>query len=206
MNSQSDLNKGTYDLIAKAYTDNQVSRNLWQEQMDEFAAKMPKGAEIVDLGCGAGTETVWFARNIPGCRITGVDFSEGMLDLARRNGDENAEWNLESISEYQHPVPADGVWARGSLHHLSNEELAAAFRRIASYLKPGGVFCCINKHGDGENIEVSKRYGGEARRYFNFFSEGMIERLAEGSGLKVLSEAQCINDEKYPYLVSYLTR
>ena len=40
------------------------------------------GRDVLDLGCGTGRHTAWLAE--AGARVTGVDFSEGMLERARR--------------------------------------------------------------------------------------------------------------------------
>ena len=38
--------------------------------------------EVLDLGCGTGRHTAWLAES--GVHVTAVDFSEGMLEQARR--------------------------------------------------------------------------------------------------------------------------
>lgn len=44
------------------------------------------GAKILDVGCGSGIYAVYFAKR--GAEVTGIDFSDPMLDLARRNAEE----------------------------------------------------------------------------------------------------------------------
>ncbi|HEY5622827.1 MAG TPA: methyltransferase domain-containing protein, partial [Gammaproteobacteria bacterium] len=40
------------------------------------------GAEIIELGCGTGEDSIWFARR--GCRVRATDASAGMLAQARK--------------------------------------------------------------------------------------------------------------------------
>jgi len=48
------------------------------------ALKIPHGAHIVDLGCGKGGALIVMARH-PFGRVTGVDLSAELLEIARRN-------------------------------------------------------------------------------------------------------------------------
>jgi arsenite methyltransferase len=47
-------------------------------------AELPVGATVLDLGCGAGMDSIIAARRVgPTGRVTGIDFSEAMLARAR---------------------------------------------------------------------------------------------------------------------------
>jgi len=47
-------------------------------------ADLPVGATVLDLGCGAGMDSIIAARRVgPTGRVTGIDFSEAMLIRAR---------------------------------------------------------------------------------------------------------------------------
>jgi len=47
-------------------------------------ADLPAGATVLDLGCGAGLDSIIAARRVgPGGRVIGIDFSEPMLARAR---------------------------------------------------------------------------------------------------------------------------
>lgn len=67
-------------------------------------AEIPAGSTILDLGCGAGLDTMIAARRTgPAGRVIGIDFSGSMLDRARRAAREadlvNVEFR-ESPAEY----------------------------------------------------------------------------------------------------------
>ncbi len=47
-------------------------------------ADLPDGATVLDLGCGAGMDSIIAARRVrPAGRVIGIDFSEAMLTRAR---------------------------------------------------------------------------------------------------------------------------
>jgi arsenite methyltransferase len=59
-------------------------------------AEIPAGSTILDLGCGAGLDTLIAARKAgPTGRVIGIDFSDSMLDRARRAAQEAGLENIE---------------------------------------------------------------------------------------------------------------
>ncbi len=47
--------------------------------LEEF--KLPKGAKILDMGCGVGRHSIELAKR--GYRVTGIDISQKMLEKAK---------------------------------------------------------------------------------------------------------------------------
>lgn len=98
---------------------------------------------LVDLGAGTGTFALAAA---PFCgRVIAVDVSPVMLarleQKAGEQGIANIECVLAGFLSYEHRGdPADVVYSRNALHHLPDFWKAIALRRIAGFLKPGGIF------------------------------------------------------------------
>jgi malonyl-CoA O-methyltransferase len=96
-----------------------------------------RGLAVLDLGCGTGRHALWLAS--AGARVTAVDFSEGMLDEARRKPGASAVRFL--VHDLHRPLPfAAGAFDRVVsglvLEHLTDLEFVfAEARRV---LKPGG--------------------------------------------------------------------
>jgi trans-aconitate methyltransferase len=62
----------------------------------ELGALAPGRA--LDLGCGAGRSSIWLAER--GWQVTGVDFSDAALELARA-ARPDADWVLADLREYE---------------------------------------------------------------------------------------------------------
>lgn len=95
------------------------------------------GLEVLDLGCGTGRHSLWLAS--AGATVTGVDFSDGMLEEAR--GKPGAEAVRFLAHDLAQPLPFaagsfDVVVSGLVLEHLA--ALDAFFAEARRVLRPGG--------------------------------------------------------------------
>jgi len=109
----------------------------------EFAQIKP-GNTVIDLGSGAGNDA-FVARAVVGeeGKVLGIDFTEKMVEKARKNADKlgfkNVEFRLGDIEDI--PVRdnfADVVVSNCVMNLVPNKELA--FTETYRVLKPGGHF------------------------------------------------------------------
>lgn len=143
---------------------------------------MDHAADVLDLGCGAGVPiaTTLAARH----RVTGVDISQAMVDLARRNvpaGDFICA-DVASIDFNQSSF--DAVVAICSIFHLPRAEQPALFERVHRWLKPGGYLLCTLSH-HSEPGYTEDGFFGVTMYWSNYSLEEYLETLA-GVGFKVL--------------------
>lgn len=71
-----------YDRWALVYDHDHNPLPALEEPLVRAAVGKVRGREVLDLGCGTGRHALWLASE--GARVTAVDFSEGMLEEARR--------------------------------------------------------------------------------------------------------------------------
>ncbi|MEM9736417.1 MAG: class I SAM-dependent methyltransferase [Pseudomonadota bacterium] len=137
----------SYDRIAERYLDWSAPATARLDALEILLARLPEAAEVLDLGCGAGTPIA--ARlAAAGHRVTGVDLSARQIALAREavptgrfiQGD-MAEIDLAEAS-------LDAVVAAYSLIHLPRERHAAQLARIRGWLRPGGLLLISLGRGD----------------------------------------------------------
>jgi SAM-dependent methyltransferase len=102
-------------------------------------ARLAPGSRLLDLCCGSGRMTSLLCSR--GCRVTGVDASEPMLRLARRNAPQ-AQFVLGDARRLAFPpVFAAAVSSFNSLAHLHTlDDLARVCVNVRSALAAGGAW------------------------------------------------------------------
>ncbi|MEC3862917.1 class I SAM-dependent methyltransferase [Mesobacterium sp. TK19101] len=158
-----DARAAEYDQITKAEEPGTL--------LKAFVAALPKGARVLDLGCGpGGASRVMGAR---GFIVDGMDASAEMVALAGQHPGVTA-WQAE-FSDLDADGIYDGVWANFSLLHAPRDDMPSHLAAIKRALRPGGVFHVAVKEGDG-----SRRDG--IGRLYTYYTETALRGLLEQAG------------------------
>ncbi len=166
------------------------------EEPSDFAKKSlelfrREGAHaVLELGCGQGRDTVFFARN--GLRMTALDYAETAIEALR---EKVASAGLSSSTvirahDVRHPLPFPDASFEACYSHmllcmeLSTAEIAFILGEIHRVLRPGGIVLysvrsSFDKHyRTGTHLrEEIYEIGGFA---VHFFTEEKIRKLAKG--------------------------
>jgi SAM-dependent methyltransferase len=139
-----------YDAMADRFLEwsQRVEGDPRPRLVERFMKGLPDGAAVIDLGCGAGMPTT--ARLAERFAVTGVDISAEQLHRARRlvPGARFVRADMTVFDPGEGSV--DGVTACYSLTHLPADHQPAMLRRIASWLRPGGVVLASLGTGGGD--------------------------------------------------------
>ena len=106
-------------------------------------AEIPEGVTILDLGCGAGLDSLIAAgRTGPKGRVIGVDFSEAMLARARQAAKEAGVDNVEFHQASAEELPLeDGLIDVALVNGIFNLNPVrdAIFTELARVVRRGGA-------------------------------------------------------------------
>lgn len=111
------------------------------------------GPSVLDIGCGAGTNTLFLAR--VGFRVLGFDSSPAAIKrLASHIPDRRYQfWPRVIVADATKPWPyraatMDAALDVRALENLDAKEAHFAYEQLARVLKPGGQFFCLTASED----------------------------------------------------------
>jgi cyclopropane fatty-acyl-phospholipid synthase-like methyltransferase len=128
-----------YDRIAVAWRDARVAGSLLLREralLERLVLPLPAGARILDVGCGPGEPITAFLVG-RGFRVTGLDASERMLELAGR-AVPAATFLLGDMRTADPGGPFDALVAWDSVFHIPRAEHRRMIARFRSWLCPRG--------------------------------------------------------------------
>jgi cyclopropane-fatty-acyl-phospholipid synthase len=121
-------------------------------EMTAEHAKLADGQDILELGCGWGSLSLWMARRYPGSRIMSVSNSSSQRDFILRQADAAKLRNLSVITadmnEFVPQGDFDRVVSVEMFEHMVNWR--PLLTRMRTALRPGGLlFLHIFTHRSG---------------------------------------------------------
>lgn len=124
-----------------------------QEILLSLLAATPIGdGAVLDLGVGSGLVADAVLDRLPDAQLVGVDFSEAMLELARRRLDRFGSratvlrGDLSQLDELELPrVPYRAALSVQTMHHLSARDWAEAAKWTANIVEPGGLIVIVDR-------------------------------------------------------------
>ena len=149
--------------------------------LERFAAHLSEEGTILDLGCGTGDPLGRYFID-RGYQITGVDFAEPMLNIARNRFPKQV-WLNQDIRSLNLQTTFDGIIAWGSFFHLNRDEQRQHFDVFSKHLKDDGV--ALVTIGP-ENGEVTGTINGVSV-YHSSLDLEEYKTLANKLGLTILS-------------------
>jgi 2-polyprenyl-3-methyl-5-hydroxy-6-metoxy-1,4-benzoquinol methylase len=191
---------GQFDKRAKQY-------ELTHPETNGKIRKYLRDSDIVlDYGCATGRIAFELAPKVK--MIHGIDFSHKMIDLAKRNADENIIENVDFtkatiFDEIFQRESFDVVLALNILHLV--EDAGKAVQRIDELLKPGGmVITTTATMGELKifiKIIIRLLIKTGLAPKIRFFKIPELENLLTGGNFQII-EAECLNRNKTEYFIA----
>jgi SAM-dependent methyltransferase len=172
-----------YDQIANEYLARYGASSVREYWLSELIRRLSnqKRARVLDLGCGAG---IPITRELAalGHDVMGVDNSARQIALAGRNIPDAEFIQADMTAIDLLPASFDAVAAFYSITHAPRSEHADLLKRIASWLRPGGVF--VGSMGAGSLPDRVDTWMGTEMFFSHYDAKTNLTLLRE-SGLTI---------------------
>lgn len=183
--------KTTYNRIAKDWHQDHRDDTWWIEGTDKFLSFLKAGDAVLDVGCGAGTKSKYLIGK--GFKVAGIDFSEQMIEIAKRNVPQGRFFVMDLTDMGGLQEKFDGILAQAVLLHVPKKKIALALEQLRGKLKPGGyLYVAVKeiKPGSPEEATVTENdYGYPYSRFFSYFTSAEMRKYLEDTGMKVVHES-----------------
>ncbi len=134
---------GSFDsLLIRMYSRGRftILRRIFLEEIGQY---LPKRGRVLDLGCGFGFFSLYFAAREPGRSMLGIDINARRIadanEAARRMGLENARYEVADAARWDTAESFDAAYLLDLLHHLPQQEVPPFLERLRARLRPGGT-------------------------------------------------------------------
>lgn len=169
-----------YNKLGRKYLND--SLKVVPPERDLFTSLLPKGAHILDVGCGGGRDAKFFIKK--GFKVTGIDMSSVLINIAKKEVPK-ANFKVKDILKLDFPVNSfDAIWGEAVILHLKRKDVSKAIKNLYKVLKPGGFLYLSVKKGKGEAYVKEKLSGGH-ERFYTYFTKKELVDLCKKQGLKV---------------------
>lgn len=146
-----------YDAVAEKYAKARRVGPREKKWIERFCASLPRGARVLDLGCGNGEPNL-AAMVARGFSVTGVDFSHEQVVRARARCPTATVIEADLSEVDLQAATFDAVLAYDSIFHAPREEHANVFVRVRRWLVEGGIalltFGFTPEGGDGGDLHT----------------------------------------------------
>ncbi|MDP3963266.1 MAG: class I SAM-dependent methyltransferase [bacterium] len=182
--------KATYNRIAEEWHRTHRTDSWWRPDTDAFISYLPKGAAVLDVGCGGGVKSKYLAD--AQLNVFGIDISDAMIVIARRQAPK-AIFNvldMRDVSRLERMF--DGVFVQAALLHIPKREAIETLQKLVDVLKPGGyIYIAVKEQkseGPEEEVKREEEYGYSYERFFSYFTADEVKRYLLSVGVEVARE------------------
>ena len=153
----------------------------WLAAVDGLPERLAGGADVADVGCGAGQALLLAAAEWPASRFVGYEVDDKALELGRRRAAERGLANLRferrDATRLDLERALDVVLALDTVHDLPDP--LAALAGIRRALRPGGVLVMVESAATGD-LAVDTARPGALLGYASSVGHCMQVSLAAG--------------------------
>ena len=129
------------DWVVRAYCTGRFGI-LRQRFLDEIGQYLPEEGDVVDVGCGIGLFSLYYAQLFPQLQIHGLDLNPNRVQMAQkaaaRMGLGNVHYEVASAVGFAADGSLSGAYILDVIHHIPQDAVRPLVEEIHRSLLPGG--------------------------------------------------------------------
>jgi 2-polyprenyl-3-methyl-5-hydroxy-6-metoxy-1,4-benzoquinol methylase len=144
------MRSDTIRRVVRAYDDPVVRAYCWarfaivrQRFLDEIGQYLPTTGVVLDIGCGFGLFSLYYASAAPGRLMRGVDLNRRRITLARRAaarlGLENVAYEEADARDFKGDSEVAAAYMLDIVHHVPPTAVPPLLRQLHRAVMPGGT-------------------------------------------------------------------
>ncbi|MGH7313627.1 MAG: class I SAM-dependent methyltransferase [Candidatus Rokuibacteriota bacterium] len=185
--------------IIRAYDDPVVRAYCWarfgilrQRFLDEIGQYLPEAGPVLDIGCGFGLFSLYYAATGPRRLLRGLDVNGRRIALARRAarrlGLDNVSYEEGDARDFKGDAEVQAAYMLDIVHHIAPERVPLLLAQLRRALPPGRRLLVK----DVDTQPVAKRWFTWAldkamapRTPVRYWSAEELTAVLEASGFRV---------------------
>ena len=174
--------KQGYNNIADRYLAERTRDSEDVRLLHDFMKRLPENSMVLDVGCGVGIPISQMLSEH--FAVTGVDFSEAQIELAKKNVP-SAKFLCEDMTKLNFPANTfDGITSYYAIIHVPREEHESLLANFHRMLKPSGIaLLCLG----AENLidDIDENYLG-TRMYWSHYDTETYLKMLNACGFSII--------------------
>jgi ubiquinone/menaquinone biosynthesis C-methylase UbiE len=143
------LSSGIVANVIRAYDDRVIRLYCWgrfgilrQRFLDEIGQYLPSSGDVLDIGCGFGLFSLYYAASAPRRMLHGLDVNARRIAIARRAarrlGLENVAYTVGDARDFKGDGEFAAAYMLDIVHHIPPETVPPLLAQLRRTLAPGG--------------------------------------------------------------------
>lgn len=172
-----------YDRSAREYLAAFSNYRPYVQKVLEFQrGYLRSHSRVLDVGCGPGINAKLLFERDHSLRITGIDLSAEMIQLARRQLPD-CTFRVEDIRDFTTDDRYDAIVASFCIVHLTTDEARNLIQRLAKILTGDGSMYLSFMEGSESRIERTSF--SDTEMHFNYYRREVVEDILHAAGFRI---------------------
>ena len=153
------------------------------ERHRKFISRLRPDGHILDAGCGTGRFVNYFVRD--GFKVTGIDNSNSMIQIASGNNPEVAFRIMDLRQLDFHHDSFDGIWNVATMLHFDESEVGHILDDFKRVLRSDGTLFLATRTMDKDLKVIEESTEGGKMTVYYYSPQKILEMLTH-SGFEII--------------------